>query len=315
MKKLGVHPLIFIYLIMFIPISFDALFSLTIGFSQVGTESVWRIAETKSITNTAFSKGINLIYYNGQGKQENQIKALRRFIEKKVDGIILAPIVETGWEDILREIKQNKIPVIIVDRGIMVSDPSLYVTLISSDFLFEGMEAAQWLAKKMKGKANIVELQGTPGAEPSIDRKKGFEDEIKQYPNMKIIRSQTGNFNQSDGKLVMESFLEAEGKNINAVYAHNDDMAFGAVQAIEETGLKPGKDIMIVSIDGGKKTFEAMVAGKINCVVECNPLLGPLALEAIQKTLRGEKLPKWIKQTDKVFPSEIAKREMGKREY
>lgn len=288
---------------------------LTIGFSQIGAESAWRTAETESIKATAVERGINLKFSDAQGKQENQIKALRSFIAQRVDGIILAPVVETGWETVLKEAKKKNIPVVLVDRGIKVSDDSLYVTLIASDFIYEGQEAAKWLAKKMNGTANIVELQGTPGASAAIDRKKGFEEIIAKYPGMKIIKSQTGDFTRAGGKQVMEAFLKSDGDKINAVFAHNDDMALGAIQAIEEYGKRPGKDIIIVSIDGVKAAFEAMVAGKLNCTVECNPLLGPQAFDAIARAIAGEKLPKWIKSVDNVYPMEVAAEVIGSRKY
>ena len=289
--------------------------TLTIGFSQIGAESAWRSAETDSIRSVAKNRGIDLKFSDAQQKQENQIKALRSFIAQKVDGIILAPVVETGWEPVLKEVKAAGIPVVLVDRGIKVSDESLYTTLIASDFVFEGQEAAKWLAKKMDGKANIVELQGTPGSAPAIDRKKGFEEILAKYPGMTIIKSQTGDFTRSKGKEVMEAFLKAEGKNINAVYAHNDDMALGAIQAIEEYGLKPGKDVILISIDGVRGAFEAMVKGTLNCTVECNPLLGPLAFDAIARSIAGEKLPKWIRQIDNVFPQEVAAEVLPDRKY
>ena len=288
---------------------------LVVGFSQIGAESGWRSAETTSIKETATKLGITLKFSDGQGKQENQIKAIRSFIAQKVNGIILAPKVETGWDTVLKEAKKAKIPVVLVDRGIKVSDPTLYTTLIASDFVAEGRQAGEWLAKKLNGKGNIVELQGTPGAAPAIDRKKGFEEAISKFADLKIIKSQTGNFTITDGKQVMEAFLKADGDKINAVYAHNDDMAIGAIQAIEAAGKKPGKDIIIISIDGVKSAFEAMVAGKLNCTVECNPLLGPLAFDAIKQTLNGKKLPKWIKQIDNVYPQETAAETIKTRKY
>ncbi|MEO5804646.1 MAG: ABC transporter substrate-binding protein, partial [Verrucomicrobiota bacterium] len=253
----------------------------TVGFSQIGAESGWRTAETDSIQGEAKNRGIDLRFSDAQQKQENQIKALRTFLAQGVSAIILAPVRETGWEPVLREIKAAKIPVILVDRGVEVEDDSLYTTLIASDFLEEGRMVAKWLAAKLNRKGNIVELQGSPGASAAIDRKKGFEEGIAPYATMKIIKSQTGDFTRSKGKEVMEAFLKAEGKNINAVYAHNDDMALGAIQAIEEAGLKPGTDIIIVSIDGVKPAFEAIVAGKLNCTVECNPLLGPTVFDVL----------------------------------
>ncbi|HMJ66252.1 MAG TPA: ABC transporter substrate-binding protein [Candidatus Binatia bacterium] len=286
-----------------------------VGFSQIGAESGWRTAETKSIRSEAEKRGIDLRFSDAQQKQENQIKALRTFLAQNVNAIILAPVVETGWEPVLKEISRAKIPVILVDRGINVSDESLYTTLIASDFVSEGRMAAEWLGKKLNGKGNVVELQGTPGAAPAIDRKKGFEQGIKAFPDIKIIKSQTGDFTRAKGKEVMEAFLKAEGKNINAVYAHNDDMALGAIQAIEEAGLKPGTDVILVSIDGIKPAFEAMVAGKLNCSVECNPLLGPAAFDAIEVVLAGKPVPKKTIVKDEVFDQSVAKDVIASRNY
>jgi galactofuranose transport system substrate-binding protein len=288
---------------------------LTVGFSQIGAESGWRSAETESIQSEAKKRGIDLKYSDAQQKQENQIKALRAFVAQRVDAIILAPVVETGWEPVLREVKRAKIPVILVDRGIKVGDPSLYTTLIASDFVAEGRMAGEWLAKKLDGKGNIVELQGTAGAAPANDRKKGFAEVIQKHPGLKIIKSQSGDFTRAKGKEVMEAFLKAEGKNINAVYAHNDDMALGAIQAIEEAGLQPGKDVVVVSIDGIKPAFEAMVTGKLNCTVECNPLLGPAAFDAVQAAVAGKPVQKNIVVKDQVFDQSVAKNVIEQRKY
>src|SRR5258705_5091077 len=175
-----------------------------VGFSQIGAESGWRTAETKSIRSEAEKRGIDLRFSDAQQKQENQIKALRTFLAQNVNAIILAPVVETGWEPVLKEISRAKIPVILVDRGINVSDESLYTTLIASDFVSEGRMAAEWLGQKINGKSNVVELQWAPGAAPAIDRKKGFEHGIKAFPEIKIIKSQTGDFTRAKGKEVME---------------------------------------------------------------------------------------------------------------
>jgi len=288
---------------------------IVVGFSQIGAESGWRTAETQSIRSEAEKRGVKLNFSDAQQKQENQIKALRTFLAQNVNAIILAPVVETGWEPVLKEIKKANIPVILVDRGIKVSDESLYTTLIASDFVEEGRMAAAWLGKKLNGKGNIVELQGTPGAAPAIDRKRGFEDGIKAFPELKIIKSQSGDFTRAKGKEVMEAFLKAEGKNIHAVYAHNDDMALGAIQAIEEAGLKPGTDIIIVSIDGIKPAFEAMVAGELNCTVECNPLLGPAAFDAIDAILAGKQVPKKTIVKDEIFDQSVAKNVIATRQY
>lgn len=289
--------------------------TLVVGFSQIGAESAWRSAETSSIQNEAKKRGIELKFSDAQQKQENQIKSLRTFIAQKVNAIILAPVVETGWENVLQEAKAAKIPVILVDRGIKVSDESLYTTLIASDFVEEGRMAARWLAKKTDGKAKIVELQGTPGAAPANDRRSGFAEVLKEHSGMNIIKSQTGEFTRAKGKEVMEAFLKAEGKKINAVYAHNDDMALGAIQAIEEAGMTPGKDILLVSVDGVKPAFEAIVAGKLNATVECNPLLGPAAFDAIQKIATGGAVEKRIIVKDQVYDAETAKAVIATREY
>lgn len=288
---------------------------LTVGFAQVGAESAWRTAETESVKSEAAKRNVNLKFSDAQGKQENQIKAVRGFIAQGVDAIILAPVVETGWEPVLQEARRAKIPVVLVDRGIKTSDESLYATLIASDFVAEGRMAAEWLAKKTGGKANIIELQGTPGAAPAIDRKKGFEQAIKAHPEMKIVASQSGDFRRSGGKEVTEALLKGPGANATAVYAHNDDMALGAIQALEEAGKKPGTDVIVVSVDGVKGAFEAMVAGKLNCTVECNPLLGPMAFDAVEKAVKGETLPKRTVVEDKVYDQSTAKDVIASRKY
>jgi len=292
--------------------------AITVGFSQIGAESGWRTAETKSIRSEAAKRGVNLKFSDAQQKQENQLKALGAFIAQRVDAIILAPVVEAGWEPILKQARAAKIPVILVDRGVNVSDESLYSTLIASDFVEEGKMAGEWLGKKLAGHGNVVELQGTPGAAPAIDRRKGFEEALKDFPELKLIKSQTGEFTRAKGKEVMEAFLKAAqggGTKINAVYAHNDDMALGAIQAIEESGLKPGTDVIVASIDGIKPAFEAMVAGKLNCTVECNPLLGPAAFDAVEAVIAGKPVPKRTVVKDRIFDQSVAKDVIGKRQY
>jgi galactofuranose transport system substrate-binding protein len=288
----------------------------TVGFSQIGAEGAWREAETVSIREEAQKRGVDLRFSDAQQKQENQIKAVRSFIAQKVKAIIIAPVVETGWEQVLRDAKRAKIPVILVDRGISVKDDSLYTTLIASDFVAEGRMAGEWLTKKMNGKANIAELQGTPGSAPANERKKGFAEAIAASPHMKIIKSQTGDFTRAGGKEAMQAFLKSpEGRQINALYAHNDDMALGAIQAIEEAGLKPGKDIVIVSIDAVKGAFEAMAEGKLNCTVECTPLLGPAAFDAVEAALAGKELPKKTIVKDEIFEQSQAKEILPTRKY
>ena len=288
---------------------------LKIGFAQTGAESAWRTANSESMKAEAAKRGIDLKFSDGQGKQENQIRALRSFIAQKVDAIVLAPLVETGWDPVLRDAKRAGIPVIITDRSIATTDESLYACFIGSDFLEEGRMAAEWLAKKTGGKVRIAELQGTPGSAPANDRRKAFAEGITKHPSLTIIDSQSGDFRRTGGKEVMEAFIKKHGKNIDILYAHNDDMALGAVQAIEEAGLKPGADILIVSIDAVREGVQAVAAGKINCTVECNPLFGPKVYDTVAKVLAGEKVPRKSYNKDELFDATNATAALPTRQY
>jgi ABC-type sugar transport system substrate-binding protein len=280
---------------------------LIVGYVQLGDESEWRSANTASVKEAAEQFGVELRFSNAQQKQENQIQAIRSLIAQKVDVIGVAPIVETGWTAVFQEAKDAAIPIILVDRRAAVP-PDLYVTLMGSDFLEEGRKAGRIMAELANGEANIVELQGTNGSAPANDRYVGFREILKDYPGMKILDSQDGDFTVAKGKEVMEQFLKKYGKDITALYAHNDDMALGAIKAIEEYGLKPAVDIKIVSVDATHGAFEAMIAGKLNATVECNPLLGPQFLELALKVVNGETIPKWIpSQEGAFFPDEAAK--------
>ncbi len=273
---------------------------LIVGYVQLGAESEWRSANTASVKEAAAQLGVELKFSDAQQKQENQISAIRALIAQKVDVIGVAPLTEYGWTDVFEEAKEAGIPIILVDRRADVS-PDLYVTLMGSDFLEEGRNAARIMAQLTNGQANIVELQGTSGSAPANDRYKGFREILKDYPGMKIIDSQDGNFTVAKGKEVMAAFLKSHGKNITAVFSHNDDMSLGAIKAIEEYGLKPGVDIKIVSVDAARGAFEAMIAGKLNATVECNPLLGPEFLELALKVVNGESIPKWIPSKESQF--------------
>jgi len=206
--------------------------------------------------------------------------------------------------------------VVLTDRKVEVSSPDLFATFIGADFVEEGRRAAQWLEKATGGNAVIVELEGTPGAAPAIDRKKGFDEEVAKHAGMKILKSQSGEFTRAKGRQVMEAILKSpEGKTVTALYAHNDDMALGAIQAIEESGQKPGVDIKIVSIDGVKAAFEAMVAGKLNCTVECNPLLGPTLFDAVQALASGKTIDRRIVTEVRVFEQSKAAEDIKTRKY
>ncbi|WP_337266647.1 galactofuranose ABC transporter, galactofuranose-binding protein YtfQ [Oryzifoliimicrobium ureilyticus] len=277
---------------------------MTVGFSQIGSESGWRAAETTVTKQEAKKRGIDLKFADAQQKQENQIKAIRSFIAQGVQAILIAPVVETGWDAVLKEAKEAKIPVILLDRNIKAPE-DLYLTAVTSDQVHEGKVAGDWLVKTVGDKkCNVVELQGTTGSSPAISRKKGFEEAIAGHSNIKIIRSQTGDFTRTKGKEVMESFLKAEngGKDICALYAHNDDMAVGGIQAIKEAGLKPGKDILVVSIDSIPDIFKAMAAGEANATVELTPNMAGPAFDALDAYLKDKKEPKkWIQTESKLY--------------
>ncbi|SFU75302.1 simple sugar transport system substrate-binding protein [Methylobacterium sp. 174MFSha1.1] len=278
---------------------------LTVGFSQIGSESGWRAAETSVTKSEAQKRGVTLKIADAQQKQENQIKAIRSFVAQGVDAIFLAPVVATGWDAVLKEAREAKIPVVLLDRDIDSSAKDLFLTAVTSDSVHEGKVAGEWLAKTVGSKpCNVVELQGTVGASVATNRKKGFEQGIAATPTIKVVRSQTGDFTRSKGKEVMESFIKAEGggQSICAVYAHNDDMMVGAIQAMKEAGLKPGKDILTVSIDGVPDIFKAMMAGEANASVELTPNMAGPALDAVMayKT-KGTVPPKWIQTESKLF--------------
>lgn len=291
---------------------------LVIGFSQVGAESEWRTANTKSIQNAIKDAGHELKFSDAQQKQENQIKAIRSFIAQKVDAIVFSPVVETGFETVLKEAKDANIPVFLVDRAVDVEDDSLWVTFLGSDFVEEGRKAGRWLVEEMgdrQGDVNIVELQGTVGSAPANDRKEGFEEVIADHPNFKIIKSQTGDFTRAKGKEVMEAFLKSEGDNIDVLFSHNDDMAIGAIQAIEEYGLKPGEDIKIIGVDAVRGAFEAMAKGKMNVTIECNPLFGPQLVELIEAYFAGEEIEKRIAVEEGMYTMDQAEELLPTREY
>jgi ABC-type sugar transport system substrate-binding protein len=287
---------------------------LVVGYAQIGAESEWRTGNTVSVKETAEQLGVELKFVDAQQKQENQIKAIRSFIAQKVDVIGVPPVVETGWETVFKEAKEAGIPVILVDRRAAVPE-DLYVTYLGSDFLEEGRNSARVMATLTNGKANIVELVGTIDSAPANDRYKGFREILKDYPDMKIIDSESGDFTRAKGKEVMQVFLKKHGKDITALYAHNDDMAIGAIQAIEEYGLAPGVDIKIVSIDAAHGAFEAMIAGKLNATVECNPLLGPQFFELALQVVNGETVPKWVPSKEGIYYPDNAKDILPTRKY
>ncbi len=294
--------------------------AITLGFSQVGSESGWRSANTDSVKSAAKEAGYKLQFSDAQQKQENQISAIRSFIAQKVDVIAFSPVVVTGWDAVLKEAQSAKIPVVLTDRSVE-SDESLFVTLVGSDFTDEGRRAAKILEKVLekaghKGKVKIAQLEGTTGAAPAIERAKGFKEvmDAEHKDDWEIVVSQTGDFTRAGGKQVMAAFLQSN-PDIDVLFAHNDDMGLGAIQAIEAAGKKPGKDILIVTVDGVKDGFIAMSEGKINAIVECNPLLGPQLMEVVKKVHDGETVERWIKTKESDFMQDQAKDALPTRKY
>ena len=275
----------------------------TIGFSQVGSEGDWRPAFSANMQESAKDYGVELKFANAQGKQEEQLRAVRAFIAQGVDAIIIAPVVVTGWDQVLKEAKDAGIPVFLVDRDVDVEDKSLYVTRISADFNLEGKLAGAWLAAASKGTCKIVELQGTTGSAPAIERKKGFEAVIGQFPAMEIVATQSGDFTTEGGKKVMEAFIKSTNnlEGICASFAHNDNMQLGAIQAMKEAGLNPGKDVQMVSVDYVPAIKEKLASGEANASVELRSAVGKFIYPVILDYLKNpHELDKWI-----VIPSDL----------
>ncbi len=280
-----------------------AMADVTIGFSQVGSEGDWRPAFSKNMQDSAADFGVDLKFANAQGKQEEQLRAVRAFIAQGVDAIIIAPVVVTGWEDVLMEAKDAEIPVFLVDRDVDVDDKSLYVTRISADFNLEGKLAGAWLAQESLGACKIVELQGTTGSAPAIERKGGFEAVIDQFPAMEIVATQSGDFTTEGGKKVMEAFIKSTNnlEGICASFAHNDNMQMGAIQAMKEAGLNPGKDVLMVSVDYVPAMEKALAAGEANASVELRSAVGKFIYPVVLDYLENPtELDKWI-----VIPSDL----------
>jgi ABC-type sugar transport system substrate-binding protein len=290
--------------------------AIVMGFAQVGAESGWRTANTASIQQAAEEAGVELQFSDAQQRQENQIQAIRSYIQQQVDIIAFSPVVETGWDTVLQEAKRAQIPVILTDRAVDSQDDTLYETFLGSDFVLEGEKAGEWLVENTQGEdqVNVVELQGTTGAAPAIDRKEGFESAIADAGNIEIVASQTGDFTRSGGREVMEAFLQSQ-PDIDVVYAHNDDMGLGAIEAIEAAGKVPGQDIRIITVDAVKDGMTALSEGKINFIVECNPLLGDQLMELAEQVVAGEEVEKRVLVEESTFTQEQAAEVLADRQY
>lgn len=279
---------------------------IVVGFSQMENNNPWRIAETKSVREEAEKRGFKMVYTEAQSDTAKQVSDVEDMVAQGVDYIVLAPREFEGLAPALDAAKAAGIPVILIDRMAKGEAGVDYLTFIGSNFVEEGERAGKWLAETTGGKAKIVELTGTTGSSVAIDRKDGFEQAISEYSDMEIIASQTGDFARAEGQKVMENLLQSHGSEITAVYAHNDEMAIGAINAIEAAGLKPGEDIIIVSIDGTRDALQAIIDGKLGATVECSPFFGPSVFDVIEKHVAGGKIPTEIINEDRFFDASNA---------
>jgi len=283
-----------------------------LGFSQIGAESAWRKCNTRSVQEAAAEAGIQLLFFNAEQKQENQIKAIRSFIAYQVDVIAFVPIVSDGWDNVLVEAREANIPVLICDREININNESLFAGYLGTNMLQQGRSAAEFLLKKFtdpetgkvannrKTPVRIVELQGTEGSSPTILRAQGFREVIADYPVFEIIHSDSGDFLRSKGYELMRRILR-EFQDIDVIYSHNDSMTLGAIDAMKEKGINPGKDIVIITIDAEQAAIDALRRGEINCVVECNPKQGPEVMRLARLLVQKESIPRIIYMNEEVF--------------
>lgn len=290
---------------------------ITLGFSQVGAESPWRLANTASIRESAAAAGIDLELRDGQQKQEIQIADIRAFIAGGKDVIAFSPVVESGWDGVLQEAKDAGIPVIITDRSVDTTDSSLYASKLGSDFVAEGRKAGEWLVQEYRDATKpvrIVEIEGTTGSAPANDRLAGFAEAIEEHPVLEVIDSRDGGFTRDGGQKAMAGFL-AEHSAIDVVFAHNDEEGIGAAAAIEAAGREPGRDIKIITVDASRDGLTALAEGRLNFVVECNPLLGPQLMDLVVKAAAGETMPRRVTVNETVFDAAAARAALPTREY
>lgn len=278
--------------------------SIIVGFSQIGAESAWRTCNTQSIHEAAQEAGIQLLYANAEQKQENQIKAIRSFIVYQVDVIVFVPIVQDGWDNVLREAKEANIPVLVIDRKLRTVDESLYTAYIGSDHVEEGRNAARFLIQKFKdarGPFRIMEIRGTDGSSSAEGRYRGFREIIKTDKKFEIVASENGDFLRSRGREITESYLKNPVLPFDIVFSHNDGMTLGMLDVLETTDIKPGQDIVIVSVDAEQAAIDALKEGKINCIIECNPKLGDHVMELVKKLAKQEEVTKLTHVTENIF--------------
>lgn len=292
--------------------------TIRVGYAQVGTESGWRLANNQSIRDAAREFGIDLTAIDADNDQQAQLEAVREFIRQRMDVIVISPIVDSGWDEVLMEARDAGIPVLLSDRKISVAEDDLFMTFIGADFIEEGRRAMRWTAANVpadKHPVRILEIQGTVGATPTIERKRGFEMLLAEHPDYSIVYSAGGDFTREGGRLVVGQYLREHAWDIDVIYSHNDDMALGAVDALEASGIQPGRDVKIISVDGTEEAVKALEEGRLNCVVECSPLLGPQLMKAVTDLMSGKELPLRIITDERVFTAQTPREELRGRKY
>jgi len=297
----------------------DSSKKILLGFVQVSSEGTWRMANTQSVKDSAAKEGVELIFREGQNNYTNQSKEMSDLIASGVDVLAFSPSQVEGWDGVLQEAKDVGIPVIVLDRAIDVKDSSLYVTHIGSDMIDEGRRAAKWLVSylekqgKLKEEMHILVLEGVKGSTPAEHRDRGFREVLATYPNLKIVHSEPADFIMSKGQEITERVLKSQ--KIDIIFAHNDEMALGAVDAVKSAGKVPGKDVIIIGVDGIKKALEAIVSGSLNATIECSPLLGPQLMKAVKDLSAGKTVEKNVVTEEKDFDISNAQTELPKRVY
>lgn len=268
--------------------------SLVIGFSQMNHVNPWRVAETNDLKKKAAEYGIELIITDAESSQQKQIEDIKYLISQKPDYIILAPLVYSGWEEVFELCRNEEIPLIALDREVEGTAGTDFLTFVGGDFVQEAVIAAEWLAEQTKGQARIIELKGREGASCVEDREFGFHETIAGYEGMEIIHSEFADFERIKGQRVMEDIILSFGRDFNALYAHNDEMALGAIQALKAANIQPSKDVIVVSIDGSKDALKSIIAGELGATVECTPKLAEQVFQAIMRHKLNKSVPERI---------------------
>jgi galactofuranose transport system substrate-binding protein len=274
--------------------------SATFGFAQTENNNPWRIAQTESMRNAAEENGVEIVITDAQSNTPKQVSDIQDMIAQGVDVLFIPPREEQGLEPALQSAREAGVPVFLVDREANAEICEDYISFMGSNFVEQGERAAEWLVEATKGKAKVAELQGTVGASVTADRGEGFKSVIDENSGMEIVASQSGNFNRAEGQNVTEQILGGN-PDLDAVYAHNDEMAIGAIQALKDAGRKPGEDVTVVSVDGTRDALQAIIDGDLGATVETNPRFGPLAFDTAERFLSGEQIPTKITVQDRLF--------------